>query len=129
MMEKDSETPGPTDYFGMGRTEINLNASYKFDRQKRVLPGEIYQMKPDYNNVLFHKDKGKSIKPELKGCKFPEAEPHEYAPVYIDPKMVYFPGPGAYQNPNTMMDKVTVAEKAPKFTMGNRGTGGLISKD
>ena len=45
--------------------------SFKFDRQRRILPGEVYMSKPDYNNVLFHKDKGRIVcKQYLKGYSF-----------------------------------------------------------
>jgi hypothetical protein len=62
--------PTPTSYFGLGRSEINQEASFKFDRQRRILPGEQYSKKPDFNNVLFHKDKGRGVRKELKGNKF-----------------------------------------------------------
>jgi hypothetical protein len=32
----------------------------------------MYQQKPDYNNVLFHKDKGKGVRHHLKGAIFTE---------------------------------------------------------
>jgi len=70
--EENVSGPTPTQYFGLGRSEINLESSYKFDRQQRILPGEMYQKKPDYNNVLFHKDKGKGVRHHLKGAIFTE---------------------------------------------------------
>ena len=62
--------PTPTSYFGLGRSEINQETAYKFDRQQRVLPAEKQMLKPDYNNVLFHKDKGRGVKKEIRGNKF-----------------------------------------------------------
>lgn len=40
--EENVSGPTPTQYFGLGRSEINLESSYKFDRQQRILPGEMY---------------------------------------------------------------------------------------
>jgi hypothetical protein len=90
--EENVTGPTPTQYFGLGRSEINLESSYKFDRQQRILPGEMYQQKPDYNNVLFHKDKGKGVRHHLKGAIFTEGQgmPLE------DTKKINFPGPGHY---------------------------------
>jgi hypothetical protein len=67
-----------------------LESGHKFDRQRRVLPGEIHSSKPDYNNVLFHKDKGKGVKHEIKGNMFPVGKGMPFE----DPKKVAFPGPG-----------------------------------
>jgi hypothetical protein len=40
--------PGPTSYFSMGRSELRESQYYKFPRERRILPGERAQMKPDY---------------------------------------------------------------------------------
>jgi hypothetical protein len=46
------EGPSPTSYFLMGRSEIRDNFSAKFPRERRILPGEIAQMKPDYTQKI-----------------------------------------------------------------------------
>ena len=68
-----TEGPNPTSYFGLGRSELNTEAAHKFDRDRRILPGEQYMQKPDYNNVLFHKDKGRGVKHDIKAYKFSDS--------------------------------------------------------
>ena len=53
---------------------------------------DIVMAKPDNDNRIYYRDKGKAIKVEVKGFKFPEGEG---MPVE-DPKKKQFPGPGAY---------------------------------
>ena len=64
------EGPNPCTYFGLGRTEIDENTGNKFDRQRRMLPGDIAMLKPDNNNTLFQKDKGRGVRKEIKGNMF-----------------------------------------------------------
>ena len=88
--EAHDPTPGSTAYFPLGRDTVGLQAHGKFSRSRRVLPCEHILRKVDNNNVLFYKDKGRSKKVELKGNKFPEAEPE------LKDIGNGFPGPGQY---------------------------------
>lgn len=71
--EKEEEGPTPSTYFGLGRSELNTVNGVKFDRTVRHLPGDYWE-KPDYDNVLFHKDKGPGVKKKIKGAFFPQAD-------------------------------------------------------
>ena len=108
--------PTPTSYFGLGRSEIDQEAAHKFDRQRRVLPGEMYSMKPDTNNVLFHKDKGRGVRHEIRGNRFSEGAgmPIE------DPRKKTFPGPGQYHTQGKI-DKTTAGIRSPAYSMPTAG--------
>jgi hypothetical protein len=72
--------------------------------------------KPDYNNKIYYKDKGKGVKTEIKSFKFPEGEG---MPVE-DRKKKDFPGPGAYGISNKL-ELTTFSQKAPAFSMRASG--------
>jgi len=57
------------------------------------LPGDIYAKKPDYNNILLQKDKGRGVKHQIGGYRFSEGKGMEVE----DPAKKNFPGPGSYE--------------------------------
>ena len=80
-------------FVGGTTTDFGSEAGgFKFDRQQRV---NVFPVLPDYNNVLFHKDKGKSYKPPSKGFQFNRAKGG--GAQECDPKKIRNPGPGSYQ--------------------------------
>ena len=72
VQEPINETPGCTQYFGLGRSELT-DVGVRFDRAERVLPAKKASEKPDYDNATFHKDKGPVIKKRIKGAFFTQA--------------------------------------------------------
>mgnify|MGYP000303338564 CR=1 FL=1 len=73
-------------------------------------------MRPDTNNSIYYKDKGKGKKPEARGNKFSEGEGVQVE----DPKKKFFPGPGAYMTENKL-ELTTFATKAPAFSVSSAG--------
>lgn len=107
------EGPTPTQYFGLGRSELNLESSNKFERQPRP---EIFTLLPDNNNTLFHKDKGKGARTETKGYKFSSQKQAQDMPV----ENQGLPGPGQYETGNVLTD-TTFGQKAPAYTLRTSG--------
>ena len=70
--EAQNETPGCTQYFGLGRSELNESGT-RFDRAERKLPATLASERPDYDNATFHKDKGPVVKRRIKGAFFTQA--------------------------------------------------------
>lgn len=92
---------------------MNPEASHKFDRQQRP---EVFTLLPDNNNTLFHKDKGKGARTELKGHKFTTQKQAQDMPV---PNQG-LPGPGQYETGNLLAD-TTFGSKAPAYTLRTSG--------
>ena len=49
--------------------------------------------KPDYNNILLQKDKGRGVKHQIGGFRFSEGQGMNVE----DPAKKNFPGPGSYE--------------------------------
>ena len=98
--------PSPTTYFGMGRHEINPNASTRFNKQRRVLPSEYMVVGNNEMGGGDHQNDGKNLKPKIKGYKFSEEEGEQTGGGGVirvlrisesNPKKTLYPGPAHYQ--------------------------------
>jgi hypothetical protein len=67
-------------------------------------------MKPDNNNTLFHKDKGRGVKKQIKGNQFSMG----VGMPFDDPAIKSFPGPGQYRNQ-------FIGPTAPSYTQATAG--------
>ena len=93
-------------------------ASTVFDRARRVLPVEIMLAKPDYNQALNYKDKGRGYKgPDPNVFTIPEGDG---MPVE-DRKKKAFPGPGAYGIQGKFDLTTNWGERPPAYTLSSAG--------
>lgn len=78
-------------------------------------------LKPDFNNVLFHKDKGRGVKHEIKAYKFSDSLnlPPQEGRQLQDRAKELFPGPGSYM-PHSI-EVTTFGQTAPKYSLPTAG--------
>ena len=95
---------------------MKLEHGGKFTRSRRVLESEEIMRRPDTNNSIYYKDKGKGAKTVPKGNKFSEGEGVQVE----DPKKKNFPGPGAYSTEGKH-ELTTFCMKAPAFSVCSAG--------